>query len=185
MTLVANRKSGLLRTQTTALLFATGAMLLTDMVMTGSTLSYGATAVVVAAIGSKLWEREMHGLLRWLGLFNQRYRPAAVMAIALGAYAFTFASSPADAQFFQSAQTWMQGQFPQGGQVIPLVFNVLRGLFIVYLGIALVRVVQAARNDEDWQTLARTPLIILITVTLGDVLAGFIIGGGGAGGAGA
>jgi hypothetical protein len=73
----------------------------------------------------------------------------------------------------------MQGVFPQGGNAIPLVFNVLRGLFLLYLAISIVQVVQAGRNDEDWKTLARTPLIILIAVVLGDVLTGFIIGTGG------
>jgi hypothetical protein len=43
-----------------------------------------------------------------------------------------------------------------------------------------VKVVQAARQDEDWQNLARTPLIILIAITMGDLLSQFIIGGGGA-----
>jgi hypothetical protein len=73
----------------------------------------------------------------------------------------------------------MTGQFPNAEQVIPLVFNVLRGLFVLYLGISLVRVVQAARQDDDWQNLARTPLIILIAVSMGDILAGMIVGGGG------
>ena len=59
-------------------------------------------------------------------------------------------------------------------------FNVLRSLFILYLGISLVKVVKAARQDEDWQNLARTPLIILIAITMGDLLSQFIIGGGGA-----
>jgi hypothetical protein len=73
----------------------------------------------------------------------------------------------------------MTGQFPNANQVIPLIFNVLRGLFLLYLGISLVRVVQSARQDEDWQNLARTPLIILIAVTMGDILASMITGGGG------
>lgn len=72
----------------------------------------------------------------------------------------------------------MTGVFPDASTVIPLIFNVLRGLFLLYLGIALVKVINAAREDEDWKQLARTPLIILIAVTMGDVLAGLIIGNG-------
>jgi len=86
---------------------------------------------------------------------------------------------PAQAQFFQNAETWMTSQFAGAGEAIPLVFNVLRGLFLIYLGISLVKVIQAARQDEDWQNLARTPMIILIAVTIGDILANLIIGGGG------
>lgn len=93
-----------------------------------------------------------------------------------------FASAPADAQFFNNAQTWMNTAFGNAagnGQtqaVIKLFFNVLRGLFLLYVGISLVRVVQAARNDEDWQTLARTPLIIVLAVFVGDLVTGLIIG---------
>jgi hypothetical protein len=89
-------------------------------------------------------------------------------------------SKPAQAQFFQNAETWMTAQFTGAGEAIPLVFNVLRGLFLLYLGISLVKVIQAARQDEDWANLARTPMIILIAVTMGDILANLIIGGGGA-----
>ncbi|HEY9692710.1 MAG TPA: hypothetical protein V6D15_10915 [Oculatellaceae cyanobacterium] len=53
----------------------------------------------------------------------------------------------------------------------------MRALFVLYLAVSLARVISSARNDEDWQNLARTPLIILITVTMGDVLAGIITGG--------
>ena len=59
---------------------------------------------------------------------------------------------------------------------IALFFNVLRALFLLYLGISLVRIVNAARNDEDWQNLARTPLIISVTIVVGDILTGLITG---------
>ncbi|MGB7443439.1 MAG: hypothetical protein WA919_20430, partial [Coleofasciculaceae cyanobacterium] len=97
---------------------------------------------------------------------------------SLGILLLDFLSAPAHAQFFQGAESWMTGVFPDASTVIPLIFNVLRGLFLLYLGIALVKVINAAREDEDWKQLARTPLIILIAVTMGDVLAGLIIGNG-------
>jgi hypothetical protein len=53
---------------------------------------------------------------------------------------------------------------------------VLRALFVIYLGIGLVKVIQSARNDDDWQQLARTPLILVVTVTMGDILAAVITG---------
>lgn len=78
--------------------------------------------------------------------------------------------------------SWMTSAFTGiSADAIKLVFNVLRGLFLVYLGISLVRIVNAARNDEDWQNLARTPLIIAITVVIGDILSGLVTGGGGGG----
>ena len=68
------------------------------------------------------------------------------------------------------------GKFTGADKAIEIVFNVLRGLFLIYLGISLVKVIQAARQDQDWQDLARTPLIIVIAVSLGDILATFIVG---------
>src|SRR5579883_656603 len=59
--------------------------------------------------------------------------------------------------------------------VIDLFFNVLRALFLLYVAISLVRVVQAFRNDEDWQTLSRTPLIIVMAVTVGDIITSMIV----------
>jgi hypothetical protein len=83
----------------------------------------------------------------------------------------------ANAQFFKNAETWMKGKFTGADKAIEIVFNVLRGLFLIYLGISLVKTIQAARQDQDWQDLARTPLIIVIAVVLGDVLSTFIVGG--------
>ena len=82
----------------------------------------------------------------------------------------------ANAQFFKNAETWMKGKFTGADKAIEIIFNVLRGLFLIYLGISLVKVVQAGRQDQDWQDLARTPLIIVIAVVLGDILATFIVG---------
>jgi hypothetical protein len=83
----------------------------------------------------------------------------------------------ANAQFFKNAETWMKGKFTGADKAIEIIFNVLRGLFLIYLGISLVKVIQAARQDQDWQDLARTPLIIVVAVALGDILSTFIVGG--------
>ena len=108
---------------------------------------------------------------------------ALLFGLASASY-FVFAvSDPAAAQFLNNTQQWMASNFTVGGTtgtsstIYAIVFNVLRGILVVYLGISLVRVVAAARNDEDWQSLAKTPMIILMIVALGDTLAGFITGG--------
>jgi hypothetical protein len=126
-----------------------------------------------------LWPAEFGIVGRWFKRYRLSWQAGLLVAVA-AMFFLNGISQPASAQFFGQAEQWMTGQFPQGGEVIPLVFNVLRGLFILYLGISLVKVVQAARQDEDWQNLARTPLIILIAITMGDLLSQFIIGGGGA-----
>ncbi len=101
-----------------------------------------------------------------------------LFAIVAVIFMLDFATAPASAQFLNNAETWMTGAFTGiSADAIKLVFNVLRGLFLVYLGISLVRIVNSARNDEDWQNLARTPLIIAVTVVVGDILAGLVTGG--------
>ncbi|GAB4202677.1 MAG: hypothetical protein Fur006_56400 [Coleofasciculaceae cyanobacterium] len=166
--------------QTVWLMTSASCLLLADMVITTSWLSVGAVVVGAIGVSALIWQSEFDIFLKCARWFNRKYHFPSLLLLATGTLFFLQSlAEPASAQFFQSAEQWMTGQFPNAGEVIPLVFNVLRGLFILYLGISLVRVVQAARQDEDWQNLARTPLIIMIAVTMGDVLAGMIVGGGG------
>lgn len=173
-------KSAKLTEQTAWLMTSASGLLLADMVMTTSALSVGAVTVGTTGVSALIWQKEFDSFLKWTHGFNQKYRfPSFLLLVTSTLFFLQSLAAPASAQFFQTAEQWMTGQFPDASQVVPLVFNVLRGLFILYLGISLVRVVQAARQDEDWQNLARTPLIIMIAVTMGDVLAGMIVGGGG------
>lgn len=90
-------------------------------------------------------------------------------------------AAPANAQFMNNAEQFFKNPDYFGDvadtPVIGFIFAVLRGLFLLYLGISLVQVVQKAGRDEDWQTIARTPIIVAITVVVGDVLAGLVVGG--------
>lgn len=106
--------------------------------------------------------------------------PIFLLGVIVGLLSFYFIldGGAAHAQFFNGAESWLKGALKGSDEIISLTFNVLRGLFLIYLGISLVQVIQKSRDGEDWQTLARTPMIILVTVTLGDVLAGMITGGG-------
>jgi hypothetical protein len=114
---------------------------------------------------------------------RQQGKLIGAFALIIGCLAITTALlgfiDPAQAQFFQGVQTWMATAIPGiSAPMLALVFNVLRGVFVLYLGIGIVKVIQSAREGEDWQTLARTPLIIVVAVTMGDSLAGMIIGTG-------
>ncbi|WP_242045748.1 MULTISPECIES: hypothetical protein [unclassified Calothrix] len=165
------RSSGLILTATTTTII--------DVVINPSLI--GITTLAISTLGTSaiFWRRELDGFLKTTAKFSRRYKIISSALTVLGAFLLLDAlSTTAQAQFFQNAETWMTGQFTGAQEAITLSFNVLRGLFILYLGISLVRVVQAARQDEDWQNLARTPMIILIAVTMGDILANLIIGGG-------
>lgn len=111
---------------------------------------------------------------------HYKYSPVLLLGIAIGfviGLLLVFTVEPAQAQFFNKTQTWMTGAIPGiDTGLVGLIFNVLRSLFVIYLGIGLVKVIQSARNDDDWQQMARTPLILVVTVTMGDILAGIITG---------
>ncbi|MGD1929267.1 MAG: hypothetical protein ACFB12_10175 [Leptolyngbyaceae cyanobacterium] len=137
--------------------------------------------LIIAGVGMGLiWSQagvrqrrvSTHGSQRWT------VRHQTILTIGLSLLSLlTVLAFPAQAQFFGGAETWMQTNFGAAtGEAIPLVFNVLRGLFLLYVGISLVRVINGARQDEDWQTIARTPLIIIIAVTAGDILTTLITG---------
>ncbi|MGF2015691.1 MAG: hypothetical protein RMX25_029950, partial [Nostoc sp. DedVER01b] len=94
-------------------------------------------------------------------------------------------AAPAEAQFFKKAEDFFQNTLTSGSSngsntqlAVGLVFNVLRALYLLYIAVALIGVVNAVRKDEDWQNIARTPLLVVVAVTIADVLTGFVIGSG-------
>ena len=134
-------------------------------------LAFPITTINGYKFAEKKWNRS--GFRRWMafGSFT-----GLLSVFTLTMLLTTIHPEAANAQFFKNAETWMKGKFTGADKAIEIVFNVLRGLFLIYLGISLVKVIQAARQDQDWQDLARTPLIIVIAVSLGDILATFIVG---------
>ena len=166
---------------TTYLLIVTAAgTTVLNIIINPGLMSFVTFSITILETTAIIWRRNLNGIFNILTKLNRHYKIATPTYIFLGTSLFlNILSTPAKAQFFQNAETWMTSQFTGAGEAIPLVFNVLRGLFLLYLGISLVKVIQASRQDEDWQNLARTPMIILIAVTIGDILANLIIGGGG------
>ena len=92
-------------------------------------------------------------------------------------------TEPAQAQFFKKAEDFFQNTLTQGStttdstrNAVSLVFNVLRAIYLLYIAGSLIGVINAVRKDEDWQSIARIPLIVVIAVTVADVLTSFIVG---------
>ena len=108
--------------------------------------------------------------------------------LLLGAGLFT----PAHAQFLEAAETGaaeivggLGGDAANLEGIIAFIFGALRLLLVIYMAIALIQIVNAARQGEEWKDLMRTPLMVILVVVVGDFIAGVIFGGGGAaGGAG-
>ena len=96
-----------------------------------------------------------------------------------------YLTEPAQAQFFKKAEDFFLYNLTQGLEggnttvsAVSLVFNVLRAIYLLYIAISLIGVVNSLRKDEDWQTVVRTPLLVVVAVTVADVLTGFILGSG-------
>jgi hypothetical protein len=179
-TVLPSRRKKVIEGSTIGLMGVTGALMILEMsvhnIMLGGLMIAGAIAVAIPKQTQALLTNFEKLQRKWgVNLY------AILFAFLSVIFLLDFASAPSQAQFFNNAQTWMNGAFGNAGNgqtqaVIELFFNVLRGLFLLYVGISLVRIVQAARNDEDWQTLARTPLIIVLSVFVGDLVTGLITG---------
>jgi signal transduction histidine kinase len=113
--------------------------------------------------------------------------PLQILAVVtlLSIFWLDYFAAPAQAQFFKRAEDFFQNTLTQGASsgentqlAVGLVFNVLRALYLLYIAVALIGVVNAVRKDEDWQNIARTPLLVVVAVTIADVLTGFVIGSG-------
>ncbi|MBD2530633.1 hypothetical protein H6G97_14050 [Nostoc flagelliforme FACHB-838] len=101
-------------------------------------------------------------------------------AVILSLYWLDWFAAPAQAQFFGEAEKFfiknLAGTDAGGSDAVSLIFNVLRAIYLLYIAISLVGVINAVRKDEDWQSIARTPLLVVVAVTIADVLTRFVIG---------
>ena len=103
--------------------------------------------------------------------------------IILSLFWLDYFAAPAQAQFFRRAENFFTNNLTQGSSnnnstqaAVGLVFNVLRALYLLYIAVALISVINAVRKDEDWQNVVRTPILVVVAVTIADVLTGFVIG---------
>lgn len=105
------------------------------------------------------------------------------VALIFSLFWLDYFAEPAQAQFFRKAEDFFKNTLTQGADTgnntqaaVSLVFNVLRALYLLYIAVSLIGVINAVRKDEDWQSIARTPLLVVVAVTIADVLTGFVIG---------
>lgn len=84
-------------------------------------------------------------------------------------------NAPAHAAFYSDAEAFITSSFPEASTVVPLLFNTLRMLLLLYLGISLVNVMNALRQGEEWMAVFRTPAITIFVVAISDILTSIII----------
>ena len=106
-----------------------------------------------------------------------------VVTFVITGFCWGHLAEPAQAQFFRKAEDFFRYNLTQGLEggtgtiaAVSLVFNVLRAIYLLYIAVSLIGVVNSIRKDEDWQTVVRTPLLVVVAVTIADVLTGFIVG---------
>ncbi|HYW21033.1 MAG TPA: hypothetical protein VE956_17370 [Nodularia sp. (in: cyanobacteria)] len=104
-------------------------------------------------------------------------------SIILCLFWLDYFSTPVYAQFFGRAEDFFRNTLTEGTEnnnnsqpAISLIFNVLRAIYLLYIAVSLIGVINAVRKDEDWQSIARVPLLVVVAVTVADVLTGFVIG---------
>lgn len=155
--------------------------------MGGAAAVYLAASAPVMAIGIGLLtamklivsraKRENPMIQRMFAKIGHRKYMRMLAAFLFGGALWGSLAGNAYAQFFGGAEEFFTTTFGDAaGETIPIVFGVLRALFLLYIAVSLIRVVNAARNDDDWQQLAKAPLIVVVAVVVADVLTTLVVG---------
>lgn len=98
--------------------------------------------------------------------------------VLLGCFTFLFCtefSGAARAIWLDNIESWMSGAFPQSADLAELIFNVLRGFYVLYLIISGIQVFIAGRRQEGLWEAAQLPLLSLLIIGVVDVVSGFIV----------
>jgi hypothetical protein len=122
---------------------------------------------------------------------KRRMNGAALLSMAVGMLSVLTivlaTSDAAHAQFFFAAEQYLKNNLKIGDaantdlqNMITFVFVILRLSFLIYVGVAVVGIIQKGREQEDWISLARTPAIVAGSVAIGDAMSTMIVGKGGA-----
>ncbi len=99
----------------------------------------------------------------------------AATATILATAWLNYFSPPAHALFFSAAEDFFNQEFGLSATATGIVFASLRALYILYIAVSLIGVVNSVRQDDDWQVAARLPILVVIVVTVADVLTELII----------
>lgn len=178
--MLTSKRPAKITPETEVLMLAAAGSLITDLVYFTSPTSILFSSVVGVALTLGIFPKASS---RFISTFNVVYRRCRWAGIALcGAlslYLLNFFASPAQAQFLNQTESWMTSVFPQAQAFAPLIFNAIRLLIVLFVIFKGYQAVQAARNDEEWSSLVKIPLMILVLVAITDITVGFITGAGG------
>lgn len=177
--LVRERRRTAAEQSTVALMGVAGALMIAEMSLHNIMMG----GLIIATAVAVIFQKEFTSLLSLVDKKQRKYKVNfyAILFCLLGfVFLLDFASAPAQAQFFNNAENWLTQNFPnatgnlQTVATIQTVFDIVRALFLLYVAIAIVNIIQAVRRDEDWATPARTPFIMVVAVFAADVLTALI-----------
>ena len=97
-----------------------------------------------------------------------------------GAYLINCWGEPSFAVLLSGAQDFFAGQLTTAADdsqaaVVNLIFNVARGLFILYLIVAFINAWNSSRQDEDWIPVIKVPVISILAIFGLDILTSMVI----------
>jgi hypothetical protein len=125
----------------------------------------------------------------YFGLLHERLNrwQRSLVFLCTGAAIVSFVSNAgtAQAQFLQNAEDFFTAgadTFGLGESVtllVTLIFWIIRGAFVIGVAIALLPAIQAAREGEEWRSLAKTPMLVVGIVLAGATSVDFLVGEGG------
>lgn len=124
------------------------------------------------------------------GLLHKRFRQWQRIALLFlaGSAIFFFIGNAgaANAQFLQNAEDFFvtgADTFGLGEQIqllVQLIFWIIRGAFVIGVAIALLPAIQAAREGDEWRSLAKTPMLVTGIFLAGATSVDILVGGTGA-----
>ncbi|MBD6620749.1 hypothetical protein FNW02_34570 [Komarekiella sp. 'clone 1'] len=169
---------------TVALMGVAGALMIAEMSLHNMMMG----GIIILTAVAVTFQKEFTLVLTGIDSKQRKYGVnlyAILFCLLAFVFVLDFASAPASAQFFNNAEDWLVTNFPnaagntQTQETIETVFNIIRALFLLYIAISIVNIIQAVRRDEDWATPARTPFIMVVAVFAADILTGLVAGGAG------
>ena len=136
---------------------------------------WGLITATVLVKTNKNWDDKVKKAIQRFGIY-----PIVMFGVFL-TLLLEVGLTPAHGQFLNNAQTWMNTSLNQQGNAqiqnaIDLIFNVLRGMFVIYIASEIVKIVNSRDEDGDWKAMAKKPLIVLLALVIGDLLVGLVTG---------
>lgn len=110
-----------------------------------------------------------------LGKKKLKLHLATLMGVSLTAVAgLSLYESPAQALFFDAAETFFAQTFPLAATPIATLFNVFRAVYVIYLIYSAISIWSSYNRDEEWMSVAKGPVVVFVGGTMIDLLTTMI-----------